>query len=92
MFDGSGVGPDDAPVKIEVRSPRALNYLATAKGDLGLARAYVAGDLEVHGDVYTALAQLSRIDLEMSIGERMRLLRELGGLRLLIPPLRRSRR
>jgi cyclopropane-fatty-acyl-phospholipid synthase len=86
MFDGSGVGPDDAPVKIEVRSPRALNYLATAKGDLGLARAYVAGDLEVHGDVYTALAQLSRIDLEMSIGERMRLLRELGGLRLLIPP------
>ena len=54
----------------------------------GLARAYVTGDLEVDGDLYTALAHLARLDLELSLGARLRLLRELGGVRLLRPPPR----
>ena len=32
LFDGSRVGPADAPVTIDVRSERALAYLATASG------------------------------------------------------------
>ncbi len=86
LFDGSSAGPVDAPVSIEIRSLRALSYLATARGDLGLARAYVAGDIEVTGDLHTTLAQLARLDLAMSLGQRLRLLRELGGVRLLRPP------
>ncbi len=88
VFDGSQVGPAEAPVTIEVRSPRALSYLATGKGDLGLARAYVMGDLEVSGDLYMALRMLSRLDLEMPLGQRIQLLRDLGGVRLLKPPPR----
>ena len=36
-------------------SPRALNYVATAPSDLGLARAYVSGTSIVDGDMFTAL-------------------------------------
>ena len=49
----------DAPVRITVRSPVAVAYLAQAPGELGLARAYVAGHLDVDGDMYTALARMT---------------------------------
>jgi cyclopropane-fatty-acyl-phospholipid synthase len=88
VFDGSRAGPADAAVVIDVRSPRALSYIATAPGDLGLARAYVTGALEVEGDLYAALAHLARLDLELPLRARLRLLRELGGIRLLRRPPR----
>ncbi len=87
-FDGSSAGPSDADVTIEIRSPRALNYLATANGGLGLARAYVSGDIEVSGDLYTALAGLDRLELDKSWSGRLRTLRQLGGVKLLNPPPR----
>jgi len=62
-----------------------VSYLAQAPGALGLARAYVAGHLDVDGDMYTALARLAsaqRIDL--SVAERLSLLAQLGGPKLLI--------
>ena len=40
---------------MEVKSPYAVAYLAQAPGELGLARAYVSGHIDVHGDMYTAL-------------------------------------
>ncbi len=49
-WDGSEVGPADAPVAV-VRSRRALRRLAWSPGELGLARAYVTGDLDVDGDL-----------------------------------------
>ncbi len=48
-YDGSSAGPADAPFGLELTSPRGTTYLATARGDLGLARAYIAGDIDVHG-------------------------------------------
>jgi cyclopropane-fatty-acyl-phospholipid synthase len=57
-YDGSVAGPPDAETVVEVRSPRALRYVATAPGELGLARAYVTGAAEVHGDLYTAITGL----------------------------------
>jgi cyclopropane-fatty-acyl-phospholipid synthase len=48
-YDGSAAGPVDAPLTISVDSPRALQYLLTAPGDLGMARAYINGDLELGG-------------------------------------------
>lgn len=62
-YDGSISGPDDATLGLDLRTPRGTTYLATAPGDLGLARAYVSGDLEllgVHpGDPYDLLTALA---------------------------------
>lgn len=57
-WDGSEVGPVDAPVLV-VRNRRALRRLLWRPGELGLARAWVAGDLEVDGSLYQALDLLS---------------------------------
>src|SRR4051812_10036023 len=59
-WDGSLAGPDDAPVVV-VRSRRALRRLAWAPGELGLGRAYVAGELDVEGDLFTAFGALSSV-------------------------------
>jgi cyclopropane-fatty-acyl-phospholipid synthase len=62
-YDGSAAGPDDAELGLDLRTPRGTTYLATAPGDLGLARAYVSGDLEPHGvhpgDPYELLRALA---------------------------------
>src|SRR5882757_3240045 len=62
-YDGSTAGPDDAVLGLDLRTPRGTTYLATAPGELGIARAYVAGDLQmcgVHpGDPYDLLISLA---------------------------------
>ena len=85
-YDGSSTGAADSPVTITVRSPVAVAYLAQAPGSMGLARAYVSGHLDVDGDMYTALARMipaQRSDL--SLAERLALLRRLGGPKVLLP-------
>ncbi|MCX4454605.1 cyclopropane-fatty-acyl-phospholipid synthase family protein [Streptomyces sp. NBC_01340] len=57
-WDGSEAGPPDAPALV-VRNRRALRRLLWKPGEVGLARAWVAGDLGVEGDLYTALDLLS---------------------------------
>jgi cyclopropane-fatty-acyl-phospholipid synthase len=57
-WDGSVAGPDDAP-EVIVRSRRAVRRLMWAPGELGLARAYVAGELDAAGDLYAAFGALS---------------------------------
>ncbi|MGC2998689.1 class I SAM-dependent methyltransferase [Streptomyces sp. G35A] len=57
-WDGSEAGPPGAPTLV-VRNRRALRHLLWKPGELGLARAWVAGDLEIDGDLYTALGSLS---------------------------------
>jgi cyclopropane fatty-acyl-phospholipid synthase-like methyltransferase/DUF1365 family protein len=49
-WDGSEAGPEDTPVLV-IRSRRALRRLLWAPGELGLARAYVTGDIDVEGDL-----------------------------------------
>ena len=66
-YDGSSAGPPDARLGLDLLNPRGTTYLATAPGDLGLARAYVSGDLDtrgVHpGDPYELLKALASADL-----------------------------
>jgi cyclopropane-fatty-acyl-phospholipid synthase len=57
-WDGSEAGPPDAPTLV-VRNRRALRRLLFKPGELGLARAWVAGDLEVEGDLYAALDRVA---------------------------------
>ena len=74
-YDGSHAGQAGASVKITVRSPAAVAYLAQAPGGLGLARAYVAGQLDVEGDMYEALSRMTKAQsISLGVGEKLRLL------------------
>ncbi|MEU8698442.1 cyclopropane-fatty-acyl-phospholipid synthase family protein [Streptomyces sp. NPDC048680] len=53
-WDGSESGPPDAPALV-LRNRRALRRLLWKPGELGLARAWVAGELDIEGDLYEAL-------------------------------------
>jgi cyclopropane-fatty-acyl-phospholipid synthase len=85
-YDGSRAGAQGAPVRITVRSPVAVSYLAQAPGELGLARAYVSGHIDVDGDMYSVLARRAGLQqTDLSAAERLQLLRQLGGPRVLLP-------
>jgi cyclopropane-fatty-acyl-phospholipid synthase len=85
-YDGSSAGTAGAPVRITVKSPVAVRYLAQAPGEIGLARAYVSGHLDVDGDMYTLLARMSHAQqVQLSAAEQVRLLGQLGGPKLLYP-------
>src|SRR5437868_3525370 len=84
-YDGSHAGAAGSPVKVTVRSPVAVAYLAQAPGALGLARAYVAGHLDVEGDMYEALARMTEAQsISLTTAEKLRLLQALGGPKLLL--------
>ncbi|MGN9779276.1 class I SAM-dependent methyltransferase [Micromonospora sp. H33] len=91
-YDGSAVGPADAGITLAIRSERGLSYLLTAPGDLGMARAYVSGDLGLEGvhpgDPYEALRVLKdEVRLRVPpVAEALALARALGWERLLPPP------
>ncbi len=55
FYDGSAVGPADSPATIVIARPEALSRMLYAPGELGVARAYIAGDLVVEGDFLEAL-------------------------------------
>jgi cyclopropane-fatty-acyl-phospholipid synthase len=59
-WDGSIAGPPGAPI-VAVRSRRALRRLLWSPGQLGLGRAYVAGEIDVEGDVFAAFAAISSV-------------------------------
>ena len=64
-YDGSTVGPDSAQRQVHIANHRAVSYLATAPGDLGMARAYTTGDLVVEGvhpgNPYDVIVDLERL-------------------------------
>ena len=61
LWDGSALGPDDAVGVIHVRSSDALRRILWAPGELGFSRAYVAGDIEVEGDMISSLGSLQAV-------------------------------
>ncbi|MGY1802697.1 class I SAM-dependent methyltransferase [Blastococcus sp. SYSU D00922] len=80
-WDGSEAGPDGAPLVV-VRSPRAVRRLVWAPDEVGLARAYVAGELDVEGDLYAPFAALSGAGrlapgghVRLSLADRLALVR-----------------
>lgn len=92
-YDGSAAGPQDTPLGLDLLTPRGTTYLATAPGDLGLARAYVSGDLEargVHpGDPYELLKALAAAELHRPPARTLiEMIRSLGLERLkpIAPP------
>jgi cyclopropane-fatty-acyl-phospholipid synthase len=59
FWDGTALGSATGPGQVTLNSPRALSHLLWAPGELGVARGFVAGDLEVDGDSYEILRQLN---------------------------------
>ncbi|KRF05288.1 cyclopropane-fatty-acyl-phospholipid synthase [Arthrobacter sp. Soil782] len=80
-WDGSEAGPSGAPV-IEFRSRRALRRMLWCPNQLGLSRAYVAGDIDGPGDLFESFSVLSSVgkfaELKAfrppTLSERLRLL------------------
>jgi cyclopropane-fatty-acyl-phospholipid synthase len=68
-YDGSSFGPADARTTIVVRSPDALRRIVTAPDELGFGRAYVAGELEVEGDIFDVMTVANYIE-ELRLGPR----------------------
>ncbi len=79
-YDGSAAGSPDADVVLAVNSPKALAHLVSAPGELGLARAYVSGELEARAPNHHALLSvLAREKIaDLTWGERLQVLRSLG--------------
>jgi cyclopropane-fatty-acyl-phospholipid synthase len=93
-YDGSHAGPADAAATLVLRSPDALRRMITAPGELGLARAYVTGDLDVEGDIYAALELRGRLSPSaLGRAPMTELVRAvgLGGLRPLPRPAEEAR-
>ena len=91
-YDGSAAGPSDAGIGVHLLTPRGAAYLATSPGSLGMARAYVSGDLEIvgahPGDPYPVLRAVMN-DLHWRTPDARtlaRVARELGPARLVPPP------
>ncbi len=78
-YDGSRAGRPDAPIGVHIRSPQALSHLVLSPGELGLARAYIGGELDLDGDMYAAINRLSEASTRaLSWGDKAELARTVG--------------
>jgi len=90
-YDGSATGAVEAPLSVHVATPRGLAFVATAPGDLGLARAYVSGDLHIEGvhpgNPYDALVALGSLSFRRPTARQaVDIARTLGRAGLTPPP------
>ena len=80
----------DVPATAVIRDPGALIHLLRAPGQLGLARAWVDGSLDVEGDLEAALqTRHAFAEIDLSRADRARLARgavRVLGTKLLRPP------
>ncbi len=60
FWDGSTAGPENTPGCVVVHSPTALTRMLWSPNELGMARAFVAGDIDIDGDFYGVLKALRR--------------------------------
>jgi len=57
-YEGTVTGRRSPIATVEVRSPAAVGHVVTAPGELDVARTYVTGAIEAHGDLHAALGML----------------------------------
>ncbi len=87
FYDGSEVGRSDAPATVTITRPDALSRMLYAPGELGVARAFVAGDLAVDGDFLAALRLRERMPVpKFDMATRLAMARVLGAAVLRRPP------
>ena len=77
-YDGTDVGPADAATHLEILSPNAVQRIITARGqEIGFSRAIIAGEIELHGDVFGVFDVNDRVS---SPSLDLRLVKSLGQL------------
>lgn len=94
-YDGSAIGPEDSELVLRLQSEKALQYIVTAPGDLGLARAYLQGEIQVEGvhpgaprDVFGALEDFRKTMLRMPDARTLlRVARSVGLENVTTPPI-----
>ena len=90
LWDGSAFGRVDGAGTLRVHSPDALRRIAWAPGELGVGRAYVAGDIDVEGEVFpllTVLRDVARDRLGRDVAlEAIRAARRVGVIGRPLPP------
>jgi cyclopropane-fatty-acyl-phospholipid synthase len=79
-YDGSTAGPQDAAVTVVIRSSKALSHLVSAPGELGMARAYVSGEMDIDApDHYSVLAMMAGTKIaDLSWAQRLEVVKSLG--------------
>lgn len=88
-YDGTTLGPDGAKATLVIERPDALRRIVTRPDELGFARAYVAGDIDLEGDIYELFGLQQRIPSpRLTPRQVMALVRILGprGLTPMRPP------
>ena len=95
-FDGSSTGPEDAATHLDIVSPNALRRIIATRGqELGFSRAIVAGEIEIHGDIFGVfdvndLVASPSLDVsavrELARHAGIEHVRDLNQLRSLTPP------
>jgi cyclopropane-fatty-acyl-phospholipid synthase len=87
-YDGSSVGPAEAKARVIVRSPDALAYIITAPSELGLARAFVSGAIDIEGDIFDVLELRNQLpDVRIDRGAVAAALKLAGTAGLRRPPV-----
>jgi cyclopropane-fatty-acyl-phospholipid synthase len=79
-WDGTVAGPTDAPTVV-LRDPAALRRLVRHPGELGLAQAYVTGELDVEGDLLDGFRRVWRSVRDQHASPGLALSTVLAGLR-----------
>ncbi len=70
LWDRSTLGDPDGPGRLLVRSPDAIRRIVWAPGELGVGRAFVAGEIDVEGDVFAVVEALRDADRRLRGGDR----------------------
>ena len=92
FWDGSALGPTDGAGTLRLRSPDAFRRLLWSPTQLGLARAYITGELDADGDIFELVESLRAAlpgDVRTAVGQvpaALRAARRLGVLGRPLPP------
>lgn len=71
FWDGSHLGPNDGAARIRLRSADTLRHLLWSPGELGLARAFVTGEIEIEGDLVETIRSLRSVSENFQRGLRL---------------------
>jgi cyclopropane-fatty-acyl-phospholipid synthase len=79
-YDGSTSGPEDAAVTVTIKSSKALSHMVSAPGELGMARAYISGEMDIDApDHFTVLSLMARQKIgDLTWAQRLEVLKALG--------------
>ena len=79
-YDGSAAGPADAAITVTILSSKALSHMVSAPGELGMARAYISGEMDIDApDHFTVLSMIAGQKIgDLTWKQRFEVLKAIG--------------